>query len=70
MKLIYIIGSLCCIVLELFMKSKHTVDITRDEAYRSMPARDKQLWESRVFGININVLSIFSRMDFNARLVS
>ena len=31
-----------CIVLELFMKSKHTVDITRDEVYRSMPARDKQ----------------------------
>ena len=31
-----------CIVLELFMKSKHTVDITRDEAYRSMSARDKQ----------------------------
>ena len=43
----YIISLYCvcvntCIVLELFMKSEHAVDITRDEAYRSMPARDKQ----------------------------
>ena len=34
--------SAMCIVLELFMKSEHAVDITRDEVYRSMHSRDKQ----------------------------
>ena len=40
-----------CIDLELFMKSKHAVDITRDEAYQNMPGRDKQCvtcWDTNV----------------------